>query len=321
MKQEDKSPAARLAVVDLARGAALIGMAFYHLSWDFAYFHLIPPEIPSTAPMRLYSHAVAAAFLLLAGASLALAHPGAVRWRAYWRRLAIVGGAAALLTAATLFFDPEDAILFGILHCIAAASLLSAPLLLAPPAFAFVASGLAFAAPIFFASPFFNTPALDWIGLETVLPRTLDWRPLLPWAGFVFLGLGAMRLCRPALLASPIAQWSPEGRLARALAWAGRRSLPIYLIHQPILFALLFAATEVTGFSAAWEMEQFSKLCQRECVAGGGEPQTCVRPCQCVIDGLREAGLSRAMGRGAVSDEQRKEYTRIVQFCSVAPGK
>ena len=200
MKQQDKSPAARLAVVDLARGAALIGMAVYHLSWDFAYFHLVPPEFPSTAPMRLYSHAVAAAFLLLAGASLALAHPSAVRWRAYWRRLAIVGGAAALLTAATLFFDPEDAILFGILHCIAAASLLSAPLLLAPPAFAFVAAGFAFAAPILFASPFFNTPALDWIGLETVLPRTLDWRPLFAlgeigsgWEQYGFAG----RLCSP----------------------------------------------------------------------------------------------------------------------------
>ena len=66
--------ARRIDAVDCARGVALIGMAAYHLSWDLADFRLASPMLPFTPPMRLLSHVVASAFLLLVGVSLALAH-------------------------------------------------------------------------------------------------------------------------------------------------------------------------------------------------------------------------------------------------------
>ena len=119
MQPDAKETGPRIAAIDVGRGVALAGMALYHLSWDCAYFGLAPAEFPLTPPMRLFSHAVAGAFLLLAGVSLALAHPHGLRPRAFWRRLGWVGGAAALVTAASLAFAPEQAILFGILHCIA----------------------------------------------------------------------------------------------------------------------------------------------------------------------------------------------------------
>ena len=49
----------------------------------------------------------------------------------------------------------------------------------------------AIVAPWLGRSTFFDPPWLLWIGLGEALPNTLDWRPLLPWAGVVFLGLGA----------------------------------------------------------------------------------------------------------------------------------
>ena len=64
----------RIDAVDCARGLALVGMAIYHLSWDLADFRLAPPMLPFTPQMRLLSHIVASAFLLLVGVSLALAH-------------------------------------------------------------------------------------------------------------------------------------------------------------------------------------------------------------------------------------------------------
>ena len=63
------------------------------------------------------------------------------------------------------------------------------------PAWVSLAIGLAaIATPWLIRSPLFDPPWLLWIGLGEALPNTLDWRPLLPWAGVVFLGLGAARL-------------------------------------------------------------------------------------------------------------------------------
>ncbi len=318
MGQSEKASGSRIAAIDVARGAALVGMAFYHLSWDFAYFHLAPAEFPVTPPMRLFSHLVAGAFLMLAGASLALAHRETIRWRAFWRRLAIVGGAAALLSLATWLFASDDAIFFGILHCIALSSLLAAPLLRLPAWVGLIVSALVFVAPLVAASPTFNPPALVWIGLGTIPPRTLDWRPLLPWSGFVFLGLALMRINLRRLDGSKLAQWRPAGRASRALAWAGRHSLAIYLIHQPILFAILFAATDLTGVEARWEAGEFAKVCQRECVAGGGEPEVCAPACACVVQGLKRAGLSRALAQDRLDDGQRETYSGVVKACSIA---
>ncbi len=316
MEQGETASGARVAAIDVARGVALIGMALYHLSWDFAYFHIAPAEFPVVPPMRTFSHAVAAAFLMLAGVSLALAHRGAIRWRAFLRRLAVVGGAAALLTLATYLYAPQQAIFFGILHCMAVASLLAAPLLGAPAWVALVVSAAVIAAPWLVASPAFNSPALVWLGLGTVAPQTLDWRPLTPWAGPVFLGLALTRLNFARLAASPLWRWRPAARAGRALAFAGRHSLAIYLIHQPILFGILFAATALTGFTAARESEEFAAVCQRECVAGGGELAFCATACACVTHGLQQAGLSRAVARDSLDDAQRRDYSRIVRACS-----
>ena len=193
----DDSPgksSGRVDAVDCARGIALIGMAIYHLSWDLADFRLAPPMLPFTPQMRLLSHIVASAFLALVGVSLALAHRNGLNLRAFWRRLAIVGGAAALVTAGSFVFAPSEPITFGILHCIAVASLTAAPFVTAP-ASASLAMGLsAIAAPWLGRSTLFDLPWLLWLGLGEALPNTLDWRPLLPWAGVVFLGLGAARV-------------------------------------------------------------------------------------------------------------------------------
>ena len=115
-------------------------------------------------------------------------------------------------------FAPSEPITFGILHCIAVASLLAGPFV-AAPAWASLAIGLAaIVAPFFIRSTLFDPPWLLWIGLGEALPNTLDWRPLLPWAGVVFLGLGAARLpgvMDVAKAAGPLASQVGAGALDR----------------------------------------------------------------------------------------------------------
>ena len=303
----------RVDAIDCARGVALIGMAIYHLSWDLADFRLAPPMLPFTPQMRLLSHTVATAFLVLVGVSLALAHRKGLNVRAFWRRLAIVAGAAALVTAGSFAFAPSEPITFGILHCIAVASLLAGPFVTAP-ACASVAIGLgAIAAPFFIRSTLFDPPWLLWLGLGEALPNTLDWRPLLPWAGVVFLGLGATRL--PGVierLAAP-RRWRALSAPARAICFAGRHSLPVYLIHQPMLIGLLAALTAWGPLAPKSDRSAFLASCQHACVAQGRPDAECETGCRCVADAIDHSGDADRLA--TVTPERRAELKRLADVC------
>jgi uncharacterized membrane protein len=309
----------RIAAVDAARGAALIGMFGYHLSWDLAYFGLISPEFPTSAVMRIYSHVVAATFLGLVGVSLVLAHPNEFHRPAFQRREALICGAAALVTLGSGLLSPANAIYFGILHCIAVASLLAAPMLQAPLGFVFAVSAFVFAAPFVLANAAFNPAPVIWLGLGTTLPDALDWRPLIPWSAFVFLGLGLTRLAWRPLAASRFWRWRPKSKFSRTVDWIGRRTLAIYLVHQPILFALLYAATGFGLGEARRTEERFRAACIEACEAGGGLEEHCEKSCQCVIDGLTAADLTIAFTREDLDAAGRATFSRVIRQCSGRP--
>lgn len=224
----------RIDAIDVARAFALLGMVAYHLSWDLAYFGFAPPNLPFTSGMRILANIVASAFLGLVGVSLAIAHRDGVRWRPFLFRLGRIVAAAALVSAATAYTAPEMPIWFGILHCIAVSSLVSIPFLRGPAWPALLVGAAAVAAPHAFASPLFNPTWLLWLGLGVREPSTLDWRPLLPWAGAALIGVGLTRLALGRFLGSPLAQWRARFIPTRALAFIGRHSLAFYLVHQPI---------------------------------------------------------------------------------------
>ena len=312
-------PGGRVDAVDCARGVALIGMALYHLSWDLADYQLVSPALPFSPPMRLFSHAVACAFLALVGVSLALAHRDRLNLPAFWRRLAVVGGAAALVTGASLVFAPGEGIWFGILHCIAVASLLALPLIEAPAFASLLAGALAIMIPFFVHSTLFDPPALLWLGLGVALPNTLDWRPLLPWGGVVLLGLGLARL--PGVLAwltSPM-RWRATSAPARALCFAGRHSLPIYLVHQPILIGLVAAVAYLGVVPAAAppkpDYRAFLAACERACVAGGRAADDCAGSCRCVADVIERSGEAERLGADAVDADRKAELKRMAEAC------
>jgi uncharacterized membrane protein len=264
-------------------------MAVYHLSWDLADFRLVSPLLPFTPAMRLLSNSVASVFLALVGVSLALAHRNGLNTRAFLRRLAIIGTAAALVTLASLVFAPGQPIFFGILHCIAVASVVAAPVV-AAPAWVSLAVGLAAIVAPVVHSRLFDPPWLLWLGLGEALPNTVDWRPLLPWAGVVFMGLGAARA--PGVMAwltSPM-RWRAASGPWGALSFAGRHSLPIYLVHQPILIGMVYALTAWGGLAPNPGDSGFLAECQRACVAKGRAAADCESSCQCVADAVGRSG-------------------------------
>ena len=307
----------RVDAVDFARGAALIGMAFYHLSWDLADYRLVSPMLPFSSPMRLLSHSVASAFLALVGVSMALAHSDKVNLPAFWRRLAIVAGAAALVSFASFVFAPGQVIWIGILHCIAAASLLALPLVKAPAAASLAAGAAAIALPYFVHSSRFDPPGLLWLGLGEVEPNTVDWRPLLPWAGVVLVGLGLARLPGALQRLTSASRWRAKAAPNRFLCFAGRHSLAIYLVHQPILIGLV-AAVSASGLLATFpppkpDFSGFLAACQQSCVARGRPAEDCEGACQCVADAIERSGEADRLGQ--LDREREAEMKRMADAC------
>ena len=305
----------RIPALDVARGAALLGMFVYHLSWDFAALGLGPAGLPFSPPMRAFSHLVGGSFLLLAGVSLGQAHRGGFNRAGFLKRLAMVGGAAALVSLVTGFGAPDTPILFGILHCIAAASVLALPFLFLPGWAALAAGAAAVGAPFLFAADSFNSAALLWLGLGTREPSTLDWRPLLPWAGIALIGLGLAKLAPAGLFGSFLALWRPAAAPGRVLAFGGRHSLAVYLIHQPIFFGALYLVAQATGAPERQAAEAYLASCRPACVEAGGELGVCAKACACVVIRARDAGLAGALGSRAVSAAQREKVGAIVEAC------
>lgn len=309
----------RVDAVDCARALALIGMAAYHLSWDLADYRFVSPALPFTPPMRALSHTVASAFLVLVGVSLALAHRDRLNLPAFWRRIAIVGGAAAVVTAGSFVFAPGQAIWFGILHCIAAASVLALPVIEAPAAASLAAGALMITLPFVVHSKLFDSPFLIWIGLGEALPNTLDWRPLLPWAGVVFLGLGAARLPGALDRLSSPERWRAKSHLARALAFAGRHSLPIYLVHQPILIGLVAAAAHFGAHgilpTPPPDDRAFIAACERACVKGGSSPDACGDSCRCAADAIERSPEASGLGSAPLDAARAADLKRLVAAC------
>jgi uncharacterized membrane protein len=233
----------RLQSIDVYRGIAILAMAAYHASWDLNYFGLISVGIGVDPLWMGLQRGIVTAFVLLAGASLWLAHRTRIDWVRFWRREAILIAAAAGVSAVTWFQFGDYLAYFGILHAIALFSLMALPFLRLPATVVTFVALVVLLLPAAFSGHAFNPRWVSWIGFFTATPPTADLVPVFPWFGVTLLGIAGMRLAAT----SPAVTWSSGNPIVRALAQLGRWSLVIYLVHQPILFAIISWLAAHTG--------------------------------------------------------------------------
>jgi uncharacterized membrane protein len=229
--------------VDAARGVAIVMMIVYHLTYDLDTFGGYSVESTSGFWAR-FADATASVFLFLVGVSLVISYARAgARWGLFGRylrrglRIFVYGMA---LTAVFLVLG-MGIVAFGILHLIGVSIILTYPLL--KYRFANLFLGLAIIVVGWYMRAQEVSSESPWLlplgVVSTNLPMP-DYRPLLPWFGVVLLGLFAGNVLygggkRPAGVPSQ------APLVAKPLVPLGRNSLFIYLIHQPILIALLAA--------------------------------------------------------------------------------
>ncbi len=210
-------------------------MVVFHFCFDLAYFGLAGFDFYNDAFWLNARTFILSSFLLLVGVGLVLANSGGVVFRRYFRRLILITGAALLVSVSTWIMLGERMVFFGVLHCIAAASVIG--LLFVRAGWLNMLFGTALIVfAVNYQSVWFDEPGRRWIGLMTHKPMTEDYVPLLPWFGVVLIGMAL----GPALhdLAERV-QHRLEMRPVNLLAYAGRHSLIIYLVHQPLLLGLL----------------------------------------------------------------------------------
>ena len=240
----NESKGHRLVAVDLARSLALLGMAVFHFTFDLELFGHLDPGTTVTGGWAIFARVVAGSFLCLAGLSLVLAHGKGRRWPAFWKRFLRVAGAALVVSGATLAVLPQAFIFFGILHSIAFASLIGMALVGLPWAFLALLTVAVVVADRTLAFDALNPLWLVWTGLGTKVPWSMDFVPVFPWLAAFLAGMTIGKAMDRAGLWARLAVWQPAAWIQR-LAWPGRHSLAVYLIHQPVLISLVWLGTKL----------------------------------------------------------------------------
>jgi uncharacterized membrane protein len=305
----------RLAVIDVVRGVALLAMIVYHFSWDLSANRLIAVDVSTDPIWRLSARLIAGTFLGLVGANLVLAARNGFRPLPYLRRLVLIAVAAGVVSLGTYWFEPDTFVYFGILHCIAVASVLALPFIWAPSWLSAVVAVVFLAGPHFLTSTFFDVPDLYWLGLSTNPPPTVDYVPIFPWLGIVLLGVVAGRFILETG-AWPLWQWTADGRGWRILIIAGRWSLPIYLVHQPILVGILFLITPLLGPSHAALAAQLVDEYNASCAVAGYDEAVCSAYSQCILTALSEdEGILLAASRHELSQAQLDLWQAAIAEC------
>ena len=239
-------PRRRIASLDALRGLTLVSMIAYHACWDLVYLFHADWDWYRGTGAYIWQQSICWTFILLSGFCFSLG-------RRPLRRGLTVFGCGWVVTLVTVLFMPEEQIWFGVLTLIGSCMLLMVPLeklLRHVP----VGVGLAASAALFTLLRNVNQGTLgfeDWT-LGTVpegLYRNLltayigfpppdffstDYFSLLPWL-FLFLAGHFLR----RLLAGPMERLDPDALRCPPLCALGRQSLPVYMLHQPIVYGVL----------------------------------------------------------------------------------
>lgn len=227
----------RIKSVDVVRGLAIIGVVIFHLIWDLEFTGLIK-GIAYHPAWLAFGRVLAGSFMLLVGVSLVLGHGEVIRWRSFWKRIFVVAAAALLISIGTWFAFPDSFIFFGILHSIALASVVGVLFLRASVFVVLMMGFLILLAPWIYSTPIFNSRWLAWIGFFTIPPLSNDFVPFFPWAGLTFLGIAFAKIIELGK-SGPSNGKSKDHFATNWVAWAGRNSLVIYLLHQPIMLGVI----------------------------------------------------------------------------------
>ncbi|HDT13585.1 MAG TPA: DUF1624 domain-containing protein [Candidatus Aminicenantes bacterium] len=229
----------RVWEIDFLRGLAIILMVGYHLLFDLGEFVGVERFLGWSTDLSSPAWTIAQFFF--AGLFVVLSGISGTLSRSNIRRGLRLLAVSILVSAATYLFDPSSAVYFGILQCLAVSMLIYGAAFEKAGAVACAAWGAAVIGLAAALPPLKEALAVrhGWLlplGLPGPSFSSYDYFPLIPWLGVFLVGsaLGkSVYASRQSLL-----PW----RLPRTFVnVAGRHSLLIYIVHQPVIMGVLYA--------------------------------------------------------------------------------
>ena len=212
----------RVWEVDLLRGIGLILMIYFHIIYDLK--EIYGYNVVYGSGINYYiGKASGTLFIFASGISCFLSGNNT-------KRAVKILAAALLISAATHFYNPDLGVKFGILHFLGVSILLSPVLIKIPPFFLLAASAGIIALKDYINKIAVSHDYLFPLGITGPDFISSDYYPLVPWLGVFLFGLAAGRTL----------YWSKRSIFSftvrrNILITAGRNTLLIYLLHQPLI--------------------------------------------------------------------------------------
>ncbi len=246
-QKNSKSTRKRIHALDELRGLSVFCMVFYHAFYSIGvifnvqFFTMLLKFFMPAEPF------FAALFIVISGISSNLSRSNIARGA----KLLCVALAVSLVT---YIVEPSFVILFGVLHMLSAAMLLygvfQKPLSKVPTVLGMITSAVVFFATYDVSSGYLGIKALfgiklpsalystDWLfplGLPKASFISSDYFPLFPWL-FAFL------------FGTFLGRYAAEERFPKFtykkhisfFSFLGRHALIIYVLHQPVIFGLVY---------------------------------------------------------------------------------
>lgn len=248
--EAETSSRRRVKLLDTLRGLALIHMVLFHTAYDLVYLFGVTPNHALSKFMDTVIICTAS-FVFLAGVTIRFSRSPAT----HGARLLLIAAGFTLVTA---FIFPGSAIYFGALHLISVGMLVYGALrdfLNRVPWWAgLIVSAVIFALTYNVSSGFigigsFSFDIPEWLTYGSLLYplgfisrgfSSVDYLPVLPW---LFLFLCGVFIGKP-LLEKKLPDFAYRD-ICPPVTWLGRNSLIIYIVHQPIIFGLLYLIFEI----------------------------------------------------------------------------
>jgi uncharacterized membrane protein len=238
----------RFLELDLIRGLAVIMMVLYHFLFDVTFFGIYPIDV-TTGFWKIFAMVTASLFLLLVGISFTISAAKAEVtmnrrnfFMKYLKRGVWILLIAALITLVTWWYLGEGYIIFGILHLIGF-SIILAPFFLHRKWVTLYGGVLVITMGILLQAvrgPFILVP----LGIYPASFYSVDYTPIFPWFGLVLLGIYLGSLLYPKgkrgyIIPEVFKHSELPAVPGKLLAFLGRHSLAIYILHQPVIILLL----------------------------------------------------------------------------------